>query len=129
MKNKLLVFIIRWLLNSAGLLAVVRLLGAGHDDIPLGVGVLGFLLAGLIFSLVNSLLKPLVVVLALPAIAISLGLFMIVINGLMVYIAIKLAPDISMSFLNSIITGLLLSLLNYILDILLTKREVRENKA
>lgn len=123
MKRTLTVFIIRWLFNSLGLWAAVRLLGAGSDSIPLGVGVAGFLLAGLIFSLVNSFVKPFIVVLALPAIALTLGLFMLVINGLMVYISLKITPDINMTFLNSIFTGLLLSLINYIVDTTLTARK------
>lgn len=122
MKKRFMIFIIRWLVNSAGLWGAVRLLGVGQDNIPIGVGVAGFLLAGLIFSLVNSLLKPLIIVLALPAIAITLGLFMIVINGLMVYISLKITPDITMTFINSIFTGLLLSLINYILDTVVIAR-------
>ena len=128
MKQRFMIFIIRWLVNSAGLWVAVRLLGVGHDNIPIGIGLIGFLVAGLIFSLVNSLLKPLIIVLALPAIAISLGLFMVVINGLMVYISLKITPDISMGFYSSIITGLLLSLINYILDMVLTKARNRNRK-
>lgn len=119
MSKSIFTFIIRWLFNSLGLYAAVRWLGAGNDSIPLGVGVLGYLIAGLIFSIVNSVLKPFVVVLALPAIALSLGLFMIVVNGLMVYISVKISPNISMTFLNSIFTGILLGLINYIIDITL----------
>lgn len=116
MNKRFAAFIIRWLFNSLGLYAAVRLLGVGYDTIPLGIGVLGYLLAGLIFSIVNSILKPFIVVLALPAIALTLGLFMLVINGLMVYVSLKISPSIEMTFMNSIFTGLLLSLINYIID-------------
>ena len=124
MNRRFIIFVIRWLANSFGLWIAVRLLGVGHESISIGIGVAGFLIAGLIFSIVNSVIKPIVVVLALPAIAISLGLFMLVVNGLMVYLSLKISHSISMTFLNSIYTGLLLSLINYIIGFVLTSRKI-----
>ena len=60
---------------------------------------------GLIFSVVNSVLKPIVTILALPAILLTLGLFTLIVNGFMVYISLALAPGISMTFAHSIIAG------------------------
>jgi len=115
MKKQFCVFIIRWLMNSFGLWVVVRLFGTGNNfDVTMGV--FGFLTAGLVFSLVNSLLKPIVVILSLPAILVTLGLFMLVVNGLMVYVSLAIVSGISMTFLNSILTGIILSLVNYIVS-------------
>jgi putative membrane protein len=106
-----------------GLWIAVRLLGTGYHNIEVTVGVSGFLLAGLIFSLINAILKPIIVILSLPAILVTLGLFMIVVNGILVYISLRLTPGgISMSFLNSIITGMILSLVNYIVSATLVVR-------
>ena len=117
MNKKFSIFIARWLLNSLGLWAAFRLLGSGYSNVEVGAGVMGFLMAGLIFSIVNSVLKPLVVILSLPAIVVSLGLFMLIVNGLMVYISLRLVPGVlSMTFFNSILTGMLLSLVNYIVS-------------
>lgn len=116
MKKQFAIFIVRWLLNSLGLWVAVRLLGTGYDNVMVSVGAVGFLTAGLVFSIVNSILKPLVVILSLPAILVTLGLFMLVVNGLMVYVSLSLVPGISMTFFNSILTGMLLSLVNYIVS-------------
>lgn len=116
MKSKFLVFTLRWVLNSFGLWVAVRLLGTGIEHVEVTTGTGGFLLAGLIFSVINSVFKPLAVILSLPAILLSLGLFMVVVNGALVYISIALAPGISMSFFNSILTGIILSLINYIVS-------------
>lgn len=116
MKNRFAVFIIRWLFNSLGLWVALRLLGSGYENIHLSITLTGILLAGLIFSLVNTILKPIIVILSLPAILLTLGLFMIIVNGILVYISLKLSPGISMSFVNSILTGILLSLVNYIVS-------------
>lgn len=116
MKWHLLVFIARWMLNSFGLWIAVRLLGSGYQNVEVTAGIGGFLVAGFIFSVVNSLLKPLAVILSLPAILLTLGLFVVVVNGALVYISLLLAPGIAMSFINSILTGIILSLINYIVS-------------
>jgi putative membrane protein len=116
MKRNFYIFIVRWLFNSLGLWVALRLLGSGYENIHLSITLTGILLAGLIFSLVNTILKPIIVILSLPAILLTLGLFMIIVNGILVYISLRLSPGISMSFINSILTGMLLSLVNYIVS-------------
>ncbi|MCA9334718.1 phage holin family protein [Candidatus Saccharibacteria bacterium] len=116
MRKQFAVFIVRWLLSSFGLWVAVRLLGSGYDDVQINATIGAFLFAGLIFSIVNSVLRPIIVILSLPAILLTLGLFMFVVNGILVYISLRLAPDLQMSFFNSILTGMILSLINYIVS-------------
>jgi putative membrane protein len=116
MKRRILVFIVRWILSSFGLWIAVRLLGTGIEHVQVTAGTGGFLLAGFIFSVINSVFKPLAVIISLPAILLTLGLFMVVVNGVLVYVSILLAPGISMSFSHSILTGIILSLINYIVS-------------
>lgn len=123
MKRQFLVFLIRWVLSSLGLWLAVRLLGTGYENVDVTAGFWGFLFAGLIFSLVNSLFKPLLVIVSLPAILVTLGLFTIVVNGILVYVSLIVSPGISMSFGNSIITGIILSLINYIVSVAIEMRD------
>ena len=116
MRKQFAVFLLLWLLNSFGLWLAVRLLGTGYDPAEIDAGVFGFLFAGLIFSVVNTLLRPVVLLLALPAILLTLGLFTVIVNGLMVYISLKLAPGLQMTFWYSVLAGALLSLINYIVS-------------
>ena len=116
MKKQFFAFNIRWVLNSFGLWGAVRLFGTGYDDEVVTAGIGGFLLAGLIFSIINSILRPIVIILSLPAILVTLGLFTIIVNGLMVYLSLKLAPGIHMTFWYSVLTGMILSLVNYIVS-------------
>lgn len=116
MRRQFGIFLIRWLLNSFGLWIAVRLLGTGYNEVEVESNIGMFLVAGLIFSVINSILKPIVVIFSLPAILITLGLFMLLVNGLMVYLSLKLTPGLSMTFLNSILTGMILSLINYIVS-------------
>ena len=116
MKQQFFVFIIRWALNSLGLWVAVRIFGTGYNTEDLSAGVWAFVFAGLIFSLMNSILRPIVIILSLPAILVTLGLFTLIVNGLMVYLSLLLAPGLTMTFWNSVLTGMVLSLVNYIVS-------------
>lgn len=116
MKQQFFVFVVRWVLNSFGLWVAVRIFGTGYSDGDLVTSTWVFLMAGLIFSVINSVLRPIVIILSLPAILVTLGLFTIIVNGLMVYLSLKLAPGLSMTFWNSVLTGIVLSLVNYIVS-------------
>jgi putative membrane protein len=123
MRKQFAVFLVRLLLNTFGLWVASRLLGSGFNDTDATNTT--FFLAGLVLSLANSLLRPIVIVLSLPAILVTLGLFMLVVNGLMVYIALNLVPNLEISFGSAIITGIIISLINYIISGLL---ELNQNK-
>jgi putative membrane protein len=122
MKRQISIFAVRWLANSFGLWVALRILGTGYDNMEVSSGIIGFLIAGLVFSIVNSILKPLAVIFSMPAIMLTLGLFMLVVNGLMVYLSLKIAPGLSMTFFNSILTGMWLSLINYIISTILGRK-------
>lgn len=125
MKRQFLVFVMRWALNAVGLWIAVRLLGSGYAHTVETAGAGGFIIAGLIFSVANSLFKPLLMIVSLPAILLTLGLFTIIVNGILVYISLAISPGLSMSFGNSIITGIILSLINYIVSIAIEIRTER----
>lgn len=125
MNRKFNIFITRWLFNSLGLWTAVQLLGTGYDNVQVHIGFAGFAFAGLIFSLINAVLKPVAIILSLPAILLTLGLFMLIVNGFLVYISLRLAPGITMSFVNSIFTGMLLSLINYIISAKLVAHSIK----
>lgn len=116
MKQQFGIFLIRWILNSFGLWIAVRLLGSGASTVEISESYGIFLLAGFIFSVLNTLLRPVIVILSLPAILLTLGLFIIVVNGFMVWLALKIAPGIGMTFINAIFAGMLMSLINYIVS-------------
>jgi putative membrane protein len=117
MKKQLAVFIIRWAATSCGIWLAVALMGGVQPGTA--PDLLTYVGAGLAFSVVNSLLKPIITILSLPAILLTLGLFMLVINGLLVYIALLLVPSLELSFGEAIIAGVILSLINYAISGLL----------
>ena len=74
--------VVRWLLLAAALLLVAHLYP--------GVQVASFgsaMVAALVLGLLNTLLRPILVLLTLPVTLLTLGLFLFVINALMFYFA------------------------------------------
>jgi putative membrane protein len=74
----MLKLLIVWLINTVALVAVAYLLP--------GVSVASFgsaLVAALILGLVNTVIRPVLILLTLPATILTLGLFIFVINGLL----------------------------------------------
>lgn len=106
----------------------MRLLGTGYSDAQVDASVGVFLLAGLIFSIINTILRPIIIILSLPAILLTLGLFILIVNGILVYLSLKLAPGLQMSFVNSILTGMILSLINYIVSSVLVLNGTRKER-
>jgi len=75
-----------------------------------------FLGAGLMLSLVNAILKPYAMIFSLPAMLVTFGLFTVIVNGLMVYLAALMTPYLQMTFLHAILAGVVITLVNYIVS-------------
>ncbi len=72
-------FLLRWLVNAVGLYAAAQLVPGIYFE---GDWVV-LLIVAFIFGLVNALLRPLLSLLTCPLIILTLGLFTLVINALM----------------------------------------------
>ncbi|HEX9153746.1 MAG TPA: phage holin family protein [Candidatus Saccharimonadales bacterium] len=122
MNNGLLYrFLVRWLVCSLGLWIASGILGSG---VNYGDSMHVIVIAGLILALVNSILRPMIVILSLPAILFTLGLFMVVINGFMVFLVGKLYPALEItSFWMAIFAGVIIGLVNYLVTAILENRE------
>jgi putative membrane protein len=78
-------------------------------------GILYLLLAGLVIGLINLLVKPLVGLLSLPLVILTLGLFYLVINGAMLYLAAWLLAGLEVhGCLPAILGGLVMALCNWV---------------
>ena len=106
-------FIVRWLVCSFGLWLAAALVG--EDKISFNNKFSVVVVSGLVLALVNTLVKPLVVFLSLPAVLLSLGIFMMVINGLMVLLAAKFYTQLHVqSFGVAIVAGIVIGLTNFL---------------
>lgn len=113
-------FLTRWFVCSLGLWVAAGLLGSSIDyQDRFGV----IVIAGLVLALVNLLIRPLVVFLSVPALLVSLGLFMIIINGLMVLLASKLYHGLHVTnFWAAVFAGMVIGLVNYLVTAILDRK-------
>lgn len=68
-----------------------------------------------VFGVVNGLIRPILTLLSLPFIVVTLGLFYLLINGLMLYLTAALTPLVVNNFGWAILGSLFISLVNMIL--------------
>ena len=85
-----------------------------------GVAITSFwaaLLTAIAISLLNNLVRPILIVITLPATALTLGLFLFVINALIILMASALVSGFHVdTFWSALLFSLLLTLLNYLLE-------------
>jgi putative membrane protein len=95
--------ILAWTCNCLALLvaaAVVPTISYGND-----LGTL--LLAGAILGLANFALRPLVILMALPAVVLSLGVALLFVNALMLWVTSVIVPDLRVGGFWSTVAGAL----------------------
>jgi len=117
-------FIVRLVVNAIALLVTAYVLPGIHvsDEI------LPLLLVALIFGVVNALVKPVLTVLSCPLIILTLGLFYLVVNGLMLLITDALAGSrFEVDGLGwAILGGIVIGLVGMVLDSMLGLDERQE---
>ena len=110
-------FIIHLVLSALLLLLVARF-------VP-GITIEGFgyaLLAALVLGVVNGIVRPVLVFLTLPVTLLTLGLFLLVINALMLLLTAALVPGFTISGLwPALLGGIVLALFNLVASALFEK--------
>ena len=87
-------FLIRLLTNAAALWVATRIVpGVTFDG-----GVLPFMAVALVFGVINATLRPLTKILTFPLILLTLGLFALVVNGLMLWLTSSLSASLGLGF-------------------------------
>ncbi|GAA4937879.1 phage holin family protein [Algibacter agarivorans] len=109
--------ILRLLLNALAVFALANILTGVSVD-----GYMSAIIVALVLSILNLLVKPLLVILTLPVTIITLGLFLLVINGLIILLADEFINGFSVdSIWWAILFSILLSILQSFLQSFLKK--------
>jgi putative membrane protein len=107
-------FLARMLIQAVAILLIAYL-------VPRLIQVDGFtaaLVAAFILGVVNTFLRPLLVLLTLPINILTLGLFLLVINGLMLWLVSSLVRGFQVNgFFGAFFGALLISLVTWVLDL------------
>ncbi len=117
-------FLVRWLVCGLGLWIAAGLLSSSVEFETAGSEFWVVVVSGLILAIINSVIKPLVVILSLPAILLTLGLFMVVINGFSVLLASWLYEPLHIgNFWAAMLAGVIIGLVNYLVTAILETKE------
>jgi len=125
MRNLLL----RWLINGVALYVASQLV----SGITVEGGWQVLLVMALIFGLVNALIGPVLKVLTCPLIILTLGLFTLVINALMLWLSSWIAGRLGVGFhvsgfLPAFWGGLVISVVSFVLSLVLIDKDDRRRR-
>ncbi|NNN32673.1 phage holin family protein [Streptomyces sp. S3(2020)] len=121
MKN----FVVKTIANAGALAVAVWLLDKitlTGDSTGKKIGTL--ILVALIFGVVNFLVKPVVKLFSLPLLILTLGLFTLIVNALMLLLTSWLADKVDLSFhvdgfWTAVVGGLIISIVSWALNVVL----------
>jgi putative membrane protein len=111
-------FILRWAINAAGLYAAIWIV-PGIEYLGEWTGILW---VALIFGLLNALVRPLLKLLTCPLIFLTLGLFTIVVNTLMLMLTSTVGQSLGFAFMvdgfwSALLGSLVISLVSVVLTL------------
>ncbi|MFJ6720763.1 MULTISPECIES: phage holin family protein [unclassified Streptomyces] len=120
-------FVVKTLANAAALAVAIWLVAGitlDEDGNSTGKRVLTLILVALVFGLVNLIVKPVVKLLSLPLFILTLGLFTLVVNALMLMLTSWLAKQFDLSFhvdgfWAALIGGLIISVVSWAVNLAL----------
>lgn len=118
--------LVRWLINTLALYVAVQVVdGVDYTGAPLGL-----LLVAAIFGLVNATLRPLLTLLTCPLVLVTMGIFLFVINALMLLFTSWLSNQFDLGFhvagfWPAFWAGLLVSIVSLILSLFAGEGEAR----
>jgi putative membrane protein len=111
-------FIVHVIVSALLLVAVDYLLG--------GLAIAGFgyaLMAAVVLGIVNTIVRPVLILVTLPITIVTLGLFLFVINALMLLLAAAVVPGFTIDgFGTALVAALLLALFNLMASSVLNPR-------
>jgi putative membrane protein len=109
-------FAFRWLSNVVALFVAAWIV----PDVTYGDDFRVLLAAGLVFALVNLFVRPIVILFTLPAVILTLGLALVLINVLMLYLTAWIVPSFEVGgFWWALVAAIVVSLTNMVISAVL----------
>ena len=119
MQHTLARFLVFWGLNTLVLWAAGELFASVHFD-----SWSALVLSGLLFGLAHALVKPLLVILTLPITLLTLGLFLLVINALLLLLVAWVVPGFHLTgFWHAVLVAVFISIFSSVLSHLIGMRK------
>lgn len=114
--NPVVRFILFWAVNTLVLWVAAQIFSSvvRFDTVQ------ALIVSGLLFGLINATLKPIMVIVTLPITLLTLGLFLLVINALVLMLTAWLVPGFHLSgFWYALLVSIFISLFSFIVTVML----------
>lgn len=119
----------RWL-SSILLNSLILIVVAGYFDSFHLEGVTSAIIASIILSILNVIVKPILILLTLPVTMLSLGLFLFVINAITLWMTQSIMGDsfVIDSFGTAVLAAIVISVLNLLIQKIIIEPMVEKKK-
>jgi len=110
--------LIRWIINAAALILASHVIKGIEVD-----HVLAAFVAAAVLGIMNAVVRPILILLTLPITLLTLGLFILIINGFMLYVAGAVVRGFHVTgFWSSVFGALFLSVISWIANAFINDR-------
>ncbi len=117
--------LLRWAINTIAIWAAIQLVpGIEHSG-----SAANLILIALVFGLVNALVRPFLKLLTCPLIILTLGLFILVVNALMLGLTGWLMPSLTVNgFWPAFLGAIVISIVSSLLSVLIKDDKEKKDK-
>jgi putative membrane protein len=114
-------FLQRWFVTTLGVLAAAGMVRGIHAG-----SLVSLLTASFLLGLLNAFIRPVLLVLALPLLIVTLGLFTFVINAVFLYLVSALVKDFYVAdFWTALKGSVLISFVSIVANAMMGRKEIR----
>ena len=91
--------------------------GVSIPEVSSGSGIITLIIVAVVLALLNTFIKPIIKLLALPVTMITLGLFLLVINALIILLCSWIVDSFAVEgFASALVFSIILSVITWILN-------------
>ena len=116
--------LLRWVINAVAIavtIMVVPGIRGGSADNALSIDPVSLMAVALIFGLINALIRPILKLLSCPLVLLTLGLFVFIINAVMLLLTSAIAQGLGLQFyvdgfIPALIGSIIISLISIVLN-------------
>ena len=113
-------FLMRWFITGLAIILTSYILPG-----VVVTSTMALIMGALVLGLVNAVIRPILIILTLPITIVTLGLFLLVVNGISLWLAASLVPGFEIVGTSYILAALLITIFSWLLNTFIRGEERR----
>ncbi len=114
-------FFVRWLVTALAIVLASYLMPGVQFDSSFTL-----IMAALVLGLLNTIVRPILIVLTFPITMISLGIFLLVVNAVTLWLTASIVPGFTIEGSSYIWAALLITIISWFINLFIRKEERQE---